>query len=205
MDGHSAKRAMRVMEKTTLASFRFPRRLVETPKEAYAPQDLVDFLKIDPSYFHQSFRKKFKPKPALADAGDIVTGEPGRAQTLDVVSLTCSAQELLETIAGLADFHKLIVREDVDRWQAIEPNFVRWRDSPGVYVLWSARIVPAIGGEDQPARVRVVRQLVTSKKAVDAISGTLGLAPHVLVEGADMIVSYIADKTRRPAHIESGR
>ena len=73
------------MEKTTLASFRFPRRLVETPKESYAAQDLVDFLKIDPSYFHQSFRKKFRPKPALPEDGDIMTGEPMRAHTLDVV------------------------------------------------------------------------------------------------------------------------
>lgn len=195
------------MEKTTLASFRFPRRLIETPKESFTPQDLVDFLKIDPSYFHQSFRKKFKPKPALAEDGDIMTGEPMRAQTLDVVSPTRIAPDLLEAIAGLADFHKLIVREDVDRWEAIEPDFVRWRQSPGVYVLWSARIVPSLtlAGGDLPARVRVVRQLVTSKKALDAIAGALGLSPHVQVEDEDMIISYIADKTRRPAHAESGQ
>ena len=196
------------MEKTTLASFRFPRRLIETPKESFTPQDLVDFLKIDPSYFHQSFRKKFKPKPALAEDGDIMTGEPMRAQTLDVVSPTRDAPDLLEAIAGLADFHKLIVREDVNRWEAIEPDFVRWRQSPGVYVLWSARIVPSsttAGGGDLPARVRVVRQLVTSKKALDAIAGALGLSPHVQIEDEDMIISYIADKTRRPAHAESGQ
>jgi hypothetical protein len=195
------------MEKTTLASFKFPRRLIETPKESYAPQDLVDFLKIDPAYFHQSFRKKFKPKPAVAEDGDIMTGEPARAQTLDVVSRTRNAPDLLEAIAGLADFHKLIVREDVDRWEAIEPDFVRWRQSPGVYVLWSARIVPSTtaGGASQTARLRVVRQLVTSKKALDAIASTLGLSPHVLVEDEDMIISYVANKTRRPAHAESGQ
>ncbi len=193
------------MEKTTLASFRFPRRLIETPKEDYEPQDLVDFLKIDPSYFQQSFRKKFKPKPAVAEDGDVMTGEPARARTLDIVSRTVGARDLLETIAGLADFHKLIVREDVDRWEAIEPDFVRWRQSPGVYVLWSARIVPSTGGDGEPARVRVVRQLVTSKKAIDAIAGALGLSPQVLVVDDDMIISYIANKTRRPAHAESGQ
>jgi hypothetical protein len=197
---------MRVMEKTTLASFRFPRRLVETPKETFSSQDLVDFLKIDPAYFHQSFRKKFKPKPAVAEAGDIMTGEPMRAQTLDVVSKTRSAPDLLEAIAGLADFHKLIVRENVDRWEAVEPDFVRWRESPGVYVLWSARIVaPAAESVSaQPARLRVVRQLVTSKEALDAVAGALGLSPHVRVEDEDMIVSYVANKTLRPAHAESG-
>ncbi len=197
-----AEKGMRVMEKTTLASFRFPRRLTETPKNEYAPQELVDFLKTDPSYFHQSFRRKFKPRPAAAEEGDIVTGEPLRAHTLDVVSKTRSAQGLLEAMAAIADFHKLVVRENVDHWEAIEPDFVRWRDFPGAYVLWTARIVrsPAgAGGDDQPARLRVVRQLVASEKALDAVAGALELFPQVRIDGDDMIVSYIAGKTRRPA------
>ncbi len=190
------------MEKTTLASFRFPRRLTETPKKDYAPQELVDFLKIDPSYFHQSFRRKFKPRPAAAEEGDILTGEPMRAQTLDVVSKTRSAQGLLDATVAVADFHKLVVRENVDRWEAIEPDFIRWRDFPGAYVLWTARIVhcPAeAGGDDQPARLRVVRQLVASEKARDAVAGALELFPQVSIDGEDMIIAYIAGKTRRPA------
>jgi hypothetical protein len=190
------------MKKTTLASFRFPRRLTEAPKKGYAPQDVIDFLKIDPSYFHQSFRRKFKPKPAIADAGDILTGEPMRAQTLDVVSKTRSAQELLEAMAALADFHKLVVRENIESWEAIEPDFVRWCDFPGAYVLWTARIVHLsneAGGADQPARLRVVRQIVASESAVAAVAGALELSPHVAIDDEDMIVSYIAGKARRPA------
>jgi hypothetical protein len=196
------EKEMRVMEKTTLASFRFPRRLTETPKKDFAPQELVDFLKIDPSYFHQSFRRKFKPRPAVAEDGDILTGEPMRAQTLDVVSTTRSAQGLLDAMAAVADFHKLVVRENTDRWEAIEPDFVRWCDFPGAYVLWTARIVHSpvgAGGDDQPARLRVVRQLVASQKALDAVASTLGLFPQVRIDGEDVIVSYIAGKTRRPA------
>ncbi len=190
------------MEKTTLASFRFPRRLTETPKKDYAPQELVDFLKIDPSYFHQSFRRKFKPRPAVAEERDVLTGEPMRAQTLDVVSKTRSAQGLLDAMAALADFHKLVVRENVDRWEAVEPDFVRWREFPGAYVLWTARILhsPAgAGSDDQPARLRVVRQLVASDKARDGIASALGLFPQVIIDGEDMIVAYIAGKSRRPA------
>lgn len=192
------------MEKTTLASFRFPRRLTETPKQDFTPQDLVDFLKIDPSYFHQSFRRKFKPKPAAApDEGDIVNGEPQRAQTLDVSSKTRSAPELLEAMAALADFHKLIVRENVDRWEAIEPDFPRWRDLPGAYVLWSARILPEKPGDDQPARLRVVRQLAASPAALDAIAGALALFPHVETAGDDLIVAYVAGRTQRPTLTET--
>ena len=67
---------MHVMEKTTLVAFRFPQRLTAMRKDAYEPQEVADFLKINPSYFHQSFQRKFKPKPVEADARDIPTGEP---------------------------------------------------------------------------------------------------------------------------------
>jgi hypothetical protein len=194
---------MRVMEKTTLASFRFPRRLIETPKKAYAPQEVVDFLKIDPSYFHQSFRKKYKPKPAVADVGDLLTDEPMRAQTLDVVSKTRAAQDMLDAMAALADFHKLVVRENIDRWEAIEPDFVRWCDVPGAYVLWTARIVRApVEGSGQPARLRVVRQPVASERAFIAVAAALELSPQVVIDDEDMIVSYIAGKARRPALVD---
>jgi hypothetical protein len=190
------------MKTTTLASFRFPRRLTETPKKAFAPQDLVDFLKIDPSYFNQSFRRKFKPKPGVAEAGDILTDEPLRAQTLDVVSNTRGAQDLLDAVAALADFHKLVVRENIDRWEAIEPDFVRWRECPGAYVLWTARLIrPSSdpGLADQPARLRVVRQPVASEQALAAVAGALDLSRQVALDDDDMIVSYMAGKTRRPA------
>jgi hypothetical protein len=194
---------LRVMEKTTLASFKFPRRLAETPKTSFEPQELVDFLKIDPSYFHQSFRRKFKPKPAVADEGDILTGEPMRAQALDAVSRTRSAQEFLEAFVALADFHNLIVREDVDHCEAIAPDFSRWCDFPGAFNLWTARILPAMddaADDDQPARLRIVRQLVANDKARDAIAGALNLVPQVQIDGEDMIVSYIGGRTRRPVH-----
>ena len=42
---------------------------------------------------------------------------------LDVVSTTRSAQDLLAATAALADFHHLITREHIDRWEAIEPDF----------------------------------------------------------------------------------
>ncbi len=193
------------MPTTTLASFKFPRRLTEASKESYAPQELVDFLKVDPSYFHQSFRRKFKPKPAVAEAGDILTGEPLRARALDVVSKARSAQELLDATAALADFHKLVVRENTGCWEAVEPDFARWRELPGAYVLWTARIVhPATqtGGDAQPARLRVVRQPVASVGAHDAVAGALELRSHVRIDNEDMIVSYIARKARRPAHAE---
>ncbi len=198
----SGKKEMRVMEKTTLASFRFPRRLTETPKKDYAPQELVDFLKIDPSYFHQSFRRKFKPRPVLPEAGDILTGEPLRAHALDVISTSRGAQELLEATVAVADFHKLVVRENVESWEAIEPDFARWRDFPGAYVLWTARIVHSPGeaaSDDQPARLRIVRQLVCNEKARDAIASALELFPQVRIDNEDMIVTYIAGKSRRPA------
>lgn len=179
------------MNTTTLASFRFPRRLTTTSREDYAPQDIIDVLKIDPSYFHQSFRRKFKPKPAEPDTGDFFGG-PARA--LDVTSKTRDARELLETMAALADFHKLVVREDVDRFEAIEPDFSRWRDFPGAFVLWTARIIA-----DESARLRVVRQLVTSESAVAAVAQALALSPRVSVDGEDMIVAYVAERSRRPA------
>jgi hypothetical protein len=190
------------MDKTTLATFRFPRRLIAMHEEAYEPQDVIDFLRLDPSYFHQSFRRKFKPKPVEADVGDILTGAPRRARTLDVVSNTRGARELLDAMAALADFHRLVVREEVDRWQAIEPDFPRWREFPGAYVLWTARILPSstgAGGADHPARLRVVRQLVAEKEAVAAVAGAIELAPQVAVDDEDMIVSYVAARTRRPA------
>lgn len=179
------------MNTTTLASFRFPHRLATTSRDDFAPQEIVDFLKIDPAYFHQSFRRKFKPKPAEPDSGDFFGG-PARA--LDVVSKTRVARELLETMAALADFHKLVVREDIDRFEAIEPDFSRWRDFPGAFVLWTARIIA-----DEPARVRVVRQLVTSDDAVAAVAKALALSAQVSVDGEDMIVAYVAERTHRPA------
>jgi hypothetical protein len=190
-----------VMKTTTLATFRFPRRLTEAAKEDFAPQDLIDFLKIDPAYFHQSFRRKFKPKPAEADLGDIVNGEPSRARALDVVSTSRSEEELLEAMAALADFHKLIVREDVEGWQAIEPDFPRWREFPGAYVLWTARIVhgPADAVDGRPARLRVVRQPVSNAGAVAAVAAALSLSPQVESDGEDTIVSYVAARIRRPA------
>jgi len=180
------------MNTTTLASFRFPRRLTATSRADYAPQDIVDFLKIDPGYFHQSFRRKFKPKPAEADPGDLL-GAPARA--LDVTSKTRDARELLETMAALADFHKLVVREDVNRFEAIEPDFSRWREFPGAFVLWTARIL-APEAVDSPARLRVVRQIVASDAAVAAVFEALALSPQVSMEGEDMIVAYVEAKTR---------
>jgi hypothetical protein len=125
-----------------------------------------------------------------------------RARTLDVASKTRVATELLEAMAALADFHQLVVRENVDRWEAIEPDFARWRDFPGAYVLWTARIVhpaPEAGAADQPARLRIVRQLVASERAVAAVADALELSPQVVVDGEDMIVAYVAARTRRPA------
>ncbi|MCW2283914.1 hypothetical protein M2323_001523 [Rhodoblastus acidophilus] len=179
------------MNTTTLASFRFPHRLAATSKEDFAPQDIVDVLKIDPAYFHQSFRRKFKPKPAEPDSGDFFGG-PARA--LDVTSKTRDARDLLETMAALADFHKLVVREDVDRFEAIEPDFPRWREFPGAFVLWTARII-----DQETARLRVVRQLVSNESAVAAVAQALALSPRVSVEGGDMIVAYVAERTHRPA------
>ncbi|PPQ37131.1 hypothetical protein SAMN06265338_101324 [Rhodoblastus acidophilus] len=191
------------METTTLASFRFPRRLTETAKPDFAPQELVDHLKIDPSYFHQSFRRKFKPKPAEAEPGDIVNGAPARARALDVASASRSGPDLLETMAALADFHKLVVREDVESFAAIEPDFTRWREFPGAYVLWTARIVAAAPtGEGEAARLRVVRQMVSDERAAAAVAESLALFPQVAVEGDDMIVAYLGARTRRPAHAD---
>jgi len=186
------------MKTTTLATFRFPRRLTDAAKDDFSPQDVIDHLKIDPSYFHQSFRRKFKPKPAEADEGDVVTGEPLRARALDVVSRTRDALELLEAMAALADFHKLVVREDVGRWEAIEPDFSNWRAFPGAYVLWTARIVQT-PGDDQPARLRVVRQPVASPSAVAAVASALDLSAQVEIDGEDMVVRYVGASARRAA------
>jgi hypothetical protein len=190
------------MTKTLLAAFRFPRCLALASDDPFAAQELVDFLKIDPSYFHQAFRKKYKPKPAFPDVGDRLTGESMRGQTLDIVSTMKNARELLAATAALADFHRLIVREQTDRWEAIEPDFPGWRKFPGAYVLWTARIVEDLtesDGEIRPARLRIVRQPVTNAGARDAVSKALGLLPEVSIEGEDMIVSYIAQKKQRPA------
>jgi hypothetical protein len=190
-----------VMTKTLLATFRFPQSLAQASTDPFVAQELVDFLKIDPSYFHQSFRKKYKPKPAFPDVGDRLTDE-SRGQTLDIVSTTKDALELLAATAALADFHRLVLREHSDRWEAIEPHFPGWRKFPGAYVLWTARIVEDLtkrDGELQPARLRIVRQPVSNASARDAVSAAIGLLPKVSVEGEDMIVSYFARKKQRPA------
>ncbi len=189
------------MTKTLLAAFRFPRRLALASDDPFAAQELVDFLKIDPSYFHQSFRKKYKPKPAFPDPGDRLTDEPGRGQTLDIVSKSRDARELLAATAALADFHRLVLREEGERWEAIEPDFPAWRRFPGGYVLWTARILEDLqgDGEVRPSRLRIVRQPVTNAVACDAVAKALGLRPEVAVEGEDMIVSYIARRKQRPA------
>jgi hypothetical protein len=186
------------MEKATLASFRFPRRLIETSKASFAPQELIDYLKFDPSYFHQSFRRKFKPKAVEAEDGDIVTGEPRRARTLDCVSTALGTSDLLEKLVALADFHDLIVRASINRLEAIEPDFVRWHDLPGAYVLWSARILPPAADGAKPARLRVVRQLASSEQALKAVESRLGMCPQVRIDGEDMIVAYAAGKKQRP-------
>jgi hypothetical protein len=200
-----AEKEMRVMEKITLASFRYPRHLTETPKKSYVAQELIDFLKVDTSYFLKSFRKKFKPAKAVAEPGDILTGDPARAEVLDVVSTTRNAQDLLAATAWLADFHQFILRDDVDHWEAIAPDLVLWRDFPGAYVLWTARIVPAPAsgrGANPPARLRMVRQLVANTRALEGVAGALDLSPDVRIDGDDMVVSYIAGKMRRPALTE---
>jgi hypothetical protein len=196
----------RVMTRTMLASFRFPQRLTRAEGkpasgEPFTGQDLIDFLKIDPSYFHQSFRKKFKPKPLGAESDDIVTGEPQRVRVLDVVSTTRSAQDLLAATAALADFHHLITREHIDSWEAIEPDFPSWRRFPGAYVLWTAKIVaPAAPspGANQPARLRVVRQPVANAQALDSVSRTLGLLPDISIEDETMVIGYFARGKQRP-------
>ncbi len=193
---------MRVMEMTTLGSFRFPRHLTERPKKSFVAQELIDFLKVDTSYFLKSFRKKFKPVPAEAGSGDIVTGDPRRAEVVDVVSTSRSAPDLLAATAALADFHQFIVRENVDHWEAIAPDFVHWRDFPGAYVLWTAKIIeprPGDGEAGQPARLRIVRQLVANAKALEAVATALELLPQVRIEDEDITVSYVASRTRRPA------
>jgi hypothetical protein len=193
------------MDKITLASFRYPRHLTETPKKSYVVQNLIDFLKLDTSYFLKSFRKKFKPAKAVADPGDILTGDPARAEVLDVVSTTRNAQDLLAATAWLADFHQFILRDDVDHWEAIAPDLVLWRNFPGAYVLWTARIVPSpasAGGASQEARLRIVRQLVTNTSALEAVSSALDVTPDVRFEDDDIIVSYVAGKMRRPALTE---
>ena len=193
---------MRVMEMTTLGSFRFPRHLTERPKKAFVAQELIDFLKVDTSYFLKSFRKKFKPVPAVAGFGDIVTGDPRRAEVVDVLSTSRSAPDLLAATAALADFHQFIVRENVDHWEAIAPDFVHWRDFPGAYVLWTAKIIESQPGDDeagQPARLRIVRQLVANAKALEAVATALELLPQVRIDDEDITVSYVASRTRRPA------
>ncbi len=190
------------MPTTTLASFRFPRRLAETPRESFVAQELVDFLKVDASYFAKSFRKKFKPIKAAAGADDMLTGDPAGVEALDVVSTSRSAPDLLAATAALADFHQFIVRENVDRWEAIAPDFALWRDFPGAYALWTAKIVTSplqACGVDQTARLRVVRQSVADERARDAVAHALDLLPQVRLDEEDMIVSYIARKSRRPA------
>jgi hypothetical protein len=195
------------MDKITLASFRYPRHLTETPKKSYVAQELIDFLKVDTSYFLKSFRKKFKPAKAEAEPGDILTGDPARAEVLDVISTTRSAEDLLAATAWLADFHQFIVRDDVDHWEAIAPDLVLWRNFPGAYVLWTARIVPApapapVRGAKEPARLRIVRQLVANTQALEAVASALDISPDVRIEADDMVVTYIAGKMRRPALTE---
>ena len=201
------------MQTTTLASFRFPLRLIDTRKKSFSAQELIDHLKLDPSYFLKSFRKKFKPAPSLVAPGEVVTGDPGSADAFDIASKKRSAHELLASSAALADFHQFILRENVDQWEAIAPDLALWRDFPGAYVLWTAKIVsgspPAsgagstqVGGAEPLARLRVVRQLVADAGARDAVSKALHLQAEVRIEDEDMIVSYLARKTRRPAHAE---
>jgi hypothetical protein len=193
------------MQTTTLASFRFPLRLIETRKKSFATQELIDFLKLDPSYFLKSFRKKFKPTPSVVLASEVVTGDPSSADALDIVSKKRSAHELLAATAELADFHQFILREGVDHWEAIAPDLNLWRDFPGAYVLWTARLLrsPApVGGAEPLARLRVVRQLVADTSARDAVSRSLHLQPDVRIEDEDMIISYLARRTRRPAHAD---
>ena len=190
------------MTQTLLASFRFPQHLTQAAEKSFAAQELIDFLKIDPSYFHQSFRRKFKPKPASAEAGDILTGDPMRAQTLDIGSATRASDDLLAATAALADFHRLVVREHVDGWEAIEPDFAFWHRFPGAYVLWTAKIIDSSAQSSSPnqrARLRIVRQRVANVGALDAVSSALGLLPRVSIDGEDMIVSYIAQSKQRPA------
>lgn len=190
------------MPTTTLASFRFPRRLTETPRESFVAQDLVDFLKADASYFLKSFRKKFRPTKATPDADDVLTGDPAGVEAFNVVSTSRGAPDLLAAMAALADFHQFVVRENVDRWEAIAPDFALWRDFPGAYALWTAKIVCSplqACGVDQTARLRVVRQLVANERARDAVASALDLLPQVSIDKEDMIVSYIARRTRRPA------
>lgn len=193
------------MQTTTLASFRFPLHLLDTRKKSFSAQELIDHLKLDPSYFLKSFRKKFKPTPSPLAEGEVVTGDPGSADALDIVSKKRSADDLLASMASLADFHQFILREDVDHWEAIAPDLALWRDFPGAYVLWTAKIVESpsqAGGAEPPARIRVVRQLVADAGARDAVSKALHLQADVRIEAEDMIVNYLARKTRRPAHAE---
>ncbi|WP_294535274.1 hypothetical protein [uncultured Rhodoblastus sp.] len=201
------------MQTTTLASFRFPLHLIDTRKKSFSAQELIDFLKLDPSYFLKSFRKKFRPAPSLVAPGEVVTGDPGSADAFDIVSKKRDAHELLAATAALADFHQFILRENVDHWEAIAPDLALWRDFPGAYVLWTAKIVgipsqdgaarpsPSSGAEP-PARMRLVRQLVADAGARDAVSKALHLQPEVRIEDEDMIVTYLARKTRRPAHAD---
>ena len=192
------------MQTTTLASFRFPLRLIDTRKKSFSAQELIDHLKLDPSYFLKSFRKKFRPTPSPLAEGEVVTGDPGSADALDIVSKKRSADDLLASMASLADFHQFILREDVDHWEGIAPDLALWRDFPGAYVLWTAKIVgsPEADVAEPPARLRVVRQLVADAGARDAVSKALHLQAEVRIEDEDMIVSYLARKTRRPAHAE---
>jgi hypothetical protein len=193
------------MQTTTLASFRFPLRLIDTRKKSFSAQELIDHLKLDPSYFLKSFRKKFRPTPSPLAEGEVVTGDPGSADALDIVSKKRGADDLLASMASLADFHQFILREDVDHWEGIAPDLALWRDFPGAYVLWTAKIVPAssqAGAAEPLARLRVVRQLVADAGARDAVSKALHLQAEVRIEDEDMIVSYLARKTRRPAHAE---
>jgi hypothetical protein len=192
------------MQTTTLASFRFPLHLIDTRKKSFSAQELIDHLKLDPSYFLKSFRKKFRPTPSPLAEGEVVTGDPGSADALDIVSKKRSADDLLASMASLADFHQFILREDVDHWEGIAPDLALWRDFPGAYVLWTAKIVgsPEADAAEPPARLRVVRQLVADAGARDAVSKALHLQAEVRIEDEDMIVSYLARKTRRPAHAE---
>ena len=69
-------------------------------------------------------------------------------------------------------------------------------------MLWTAKIIesqPGDGAAGQPARLRIVRQLVANAKALEAVASALELLPQVRIDDKDITVSYVASRTRRPA------
>jgi len=122
--------------------------------------------------------------------------DESRGQTLDIVSTTKDALELLAATAALA-ISSAGPSRTLGSLGGDRTPFPGWRKFPGAYSFGrrgSSKISPSGMASCSPRVCASSGSRFRTPSARDAVSAAIGLLPKVSVEGEDMIVSYFARK-----------